>query len=143
MEVKTSYLSFIFNYILIFLGVIAIILLLGNSNIDFSKPNLYFFTIIIILLGILSLINEIIYKRLFTYQINEKGVTEIFKFIQKRENFIPYQNISNVKLHKNFLGVILDIGNVEIESTKERISIRGVRSPEKIYQEILAHTNKQ
>ncbi|MEM5815013.1 MAG: PH domain-containing protein [Candidatus Aenigmatarchaeota archaeon] len=143
MKIKTSYLGFLFNYFLIFFASIIILIIYSNSENLLSRPNIYLFIFIITLFILFTLIDEIIYRRLFTYYIEENGVKESFTFIFKREKFVPYQNISSVKLKKGFWERILNLGSIEIETSTEKLIIRGISNPEKVYQEIISHTNKK
>ncbi|MEM5875254.1 MAG: PH domain-containing protein [Candidatus Aenigmatarchaeota archaeon] len=141
MEVKASYLSFLINYILIILGVFAISLIYFSFGNPFYNFNLTTIVTTIIILGIILLIDEIFYRRLYTYEIGKNGIMEKFKFISKKEKFISYQNITEVNLSKNFLDRILNIGNIEVIATNAKIILKGVKNPEKIYQEIVSKSN--
>jgi len=141
MEIKTSYLSFLLNYILIFLGIFSIFLIYVYFGNPFSNFSIITIIVLIIIFAIFLLIDEIIYKRLYTYEIGKTGIMEKFKFISKKEKFISYQNTTEVNLTKSFIDRILNIGDIEVISTNAKIVIRGVKNPEKIYQEIVSKSN--
>lgn len=140
MKLKTSYLSFLFNYLLIFLGLFAIIVIFVYLGNPFSNFTIITLLPIAIILGILLLIEEIVYQRLRTYEINKSGIIERFVFFSKKEKFIPYQNISEINLKKNVIERLLNIGNLEIVALNGNITIRGIRNPEKIYKQIISRT---
>jgi len=85
----------------------------------------------------LFILNEIIVKRLYVYEIEKAGIKESFALISKKEVLIPYSNITRIDLRKSSLGRILNYGDIEISSSaSSRIIIRGVRNPEYVYKKI-------
>lgn len=141
MEVKTSYRAFMLNYILLSLIFLILLILWMNFRLDFTKFSFYSILAIVLIIVALILIDEIFYQRIFKHRIEEKGVAESFVFVIKREKFIPFNNITNVRLERRFFDRILGIGNIEIESSGEKIKIRGIKDPEKFYEEIIKRTN--
>jgi len=142
MKLKTSFLAFLFNYILIVLCILAILLINHYYKPSFSRIDLPLIIMLAITIALFFLVDEIVYRRLFTYEIDENGIKQSFKLFSKKEIFIPYQNVSGVKLEKNLIERILKIGSIYIESSTEKIMIKGIKNPENAYKEILEKIKK-
>ncbi len=136
MIVKTSFISQLFNFMLIFLLIInllAIVVVYKVNLLELSIPSLLFFSLVFISLLI---INEIVIRRLYTYEISEAGIKESFILFSKKEVLVPYNNITSVNLKKSVLGRIFNYGDIEITTHDMKITLKGIKNPEVVYQKI-------
>jgi membrane protein YdbS with pleckstrin-like domain len=61
----------------------------------------------------------------------------------KKETLIPYSNVTKVDLRKPFVGRLLNYGDIEVvSSSATKIVIKGIRNPERVYQEISKRLEK-
>jgi len=137
MKVKTSLVSQALELILISL-IFAILFILtfiyGFNPFELSLSSLFWYVLLFIGLVI---INEVIVRRLYAYEVEKAGIKETFIFFHKKETFIPYSNITRIEMKKSFFGRILNYGDIEIwapPSTK--MVLRGIRNPETIHKRI-------
>ncbi len=137
MKIKPSIISEIFNLFLIFLIFLILFLLFTNFKVSLlSITPLSIFSYALILIAIF-LMDEIIMKILYTYEIDEAGIKETFVLFSKKETFIPYPNIMKINLYKSFFGRLLNYGNIIINASGEKeIVMKGIRKPEEIYENI-------
>ncbi|MGC9058899.1 MAG: PH domain-containing protein [Candidatus Aenigmatarchaeota archaeon] len=137
MRIKPSIISEMLNLILISLiGIILLLLFISFKVNLFTITPLSIFSYVLIIIAFI-LIDEILIKLLYTYEIEEDGIREIFVLFSKKETFIPYPNIMKVNLYKSFWGRLLNYGNIIIYGSGEKeIVIRGIRKPEEIYETI-------
>jgi len=137
MRTKSSLASQTFEIILtslIFLILFILTFVYGINPLNLSVSTILWYS----LLAIGSIIiNEIVARKLYTYEIDGTGIRESFILFSKKETFIPYNNIIKVDLKKSFFGRILNYGDIEIlSSSATKIVLRGIKNPEDIYQRI-------
>lgn len=129
--------SQLLNIFLIILTFIILILMNLNYHVNlltFSFLSLLYFLLIAI---VLILLNEIIIRKLYVYEIEEKGIRESFSLFSKREVFIPYSNITKLELKKSFVGRLLNYGDIEVvSSSSNKIILKGIKNPETILKKI-------
>jgi uncharacterized membrane protein YdbT with pleckstrin-like domain len=137
MKLKTSLASQLFDIVLLILIAIIFLILHIAYNVNIFKispTSVFYFSLLAIALLILD---GIIIRKLYTYEIDEAGVKESFVLFSKRETLIPYNNITKIDLKKSFMGRILNYGDIEIvSSSPTKIVLKGIRNPEKVYKEI-------
>ncbi|MFZ8830203.1 MAG: PH domain-containing protein [Candidatus Aenigmatarchaeota archaeon] len=137
MKIKTSLISQLFDIVLIILITIILLILHIEYNVnvfEISPISVFYFSLLVIALFILD---GIIIRRLYTYEIDEAGVRESFIIFSKRETLIPYNNITKIDLKKSFIGRIFNYGDIEIVGpSTAKIVLRGIKNPEKVYKEI-------
>ncbi len=73
------------------------------------------------------------YRTLYT--ITDKRVIRRVGIIAKYEKSVFYEEVTDIRLHQNFIERILGIGGVEIDTAEQgiEIDIEEVRNPENIY----------
>ena len=137
MIIKSSLISQAFEIVLISLIFLILMILTLAYNINLLKLSFSsIFWYILLAIGIIIL-DEIVVRRLYTYEIDNSGIKETFTFFSKKETFIPYNNITKIGLSKSFFGRILNYGDIEIlSSSATKIVLKGIRNPENVYQKI-------
>jgi membrane protein YdbS with pleckstrin-like domain len=125
-KIKTSRISFIWNYV-IGLALISYLILSGVVAIS---PIITLFLIFLILLLFIEPEAIIIYH---TFFVNPDSILEVKGIFTKKKTAIPYQNISSEKLIKGIMGRILNFGDIIISGYGSEIKMRGIRNPEKLY----------
>jgi len=137
MIIKSSLISQAFEIVLISLIFLILMILTLAYNINLLKLSFSsIFWYILLAIGIIIL-DEIVVRRLYTYEIDNSGIKETFTFFSKKETFIPYNNITKIGLNKSFFGRILNYGDIEIlSSSATKIVLKGIRNPENVYQKI-------
>jgi len=137
MKIKSSLLSQIFEIILISLIFLILFILTfayDANPLNFSISSILWYGLLVV--GFI-IIDEIVMRKLYTYEIDDTGVKERFVLFSKKETFIPYNNIIKVDMKKSFFGRILNYGDIEIlSSSATKIVLKGIRSPENVYQKI-------
>jgi membrane protein YdbS with pleckstrin-like domain len=136
MKIKTSLVSQLLDIAIILLTLITIVFLKIYYDFEPFKPSIQFLLVLLLLAADLYVLNDIIIRRIYTYEIDDAGVKENFTIFSKRETFIPYYNITNVELKKSFIGRMLNYGNVEVSSPQTKIILIGIKDPERIYNKI-------
>ncbi|MEM7819103.1 MAG: PH domain-containing protein [Candidatus Aenigmatarchaeota archaeon] len=127
---KTSRISYVWNYFLLILLALFLILLLPSLNFSSLYSQvifLFFFSIALILL--LEPESE---KLIREYVITENEIKKIEGIISKKEVSIPYQSVADVTLLKSWVGRIFNFGDVFVKGVKGNIRIKGIKEPEKI-----------
>ncbi len=127
---KTSRISYVWNYFLLILLALFLILLLPSLNFSSLYSQvifLFFFSIALILL--LEPESE---KLVREYVITENEIKKIEGIISKKEVSIPYQSVADVTLLKSWVGRIFNFGDVFVKGVKGNIRIKGIKEPEKI-----------
>ena len=127
---KTSRISYVWNYFLLLLLALFLILLLPSLNFSSLYSQvifLFFFSIALILL--LEPESE---KLVREYVITENEIKKIEGIISKKEVSIPYQSVADVTLLKSWVGRIFNFGDVFVKGVKGNIRIKGIKEPEKI-----------
>ena len=137
MMLKSSLISQAFEIILISLILLILSILIlgyGVNPLKVSIGSIFWYAILAIGFIILE---EIVLRKLYTYEIDDAGIKEIFILFSKRETFIPYHNIIKIDLKKSFFGRMLNYGDIEIlSSSATKIVLRGIKNPENVYQQI-------
>ena len=129
-ELKTSFIAYIQNYILIFLLVVVVIILYKMLGLT----SLFSVIFLISLIICLYLIDEPLYRRVsYKYEIGEGSVIETRGIITKQQTTIPYRNISDIQLKKGVIGKIFNFGDIKIVGFRGEILLLGMKNPEKIY----------
>jgi membrane protein YdbS with pleckstrin-like domain len=136
MKIKTSLVSQLLDIAIILLTLITIVFLKIYYDFEPFKPSIQFLLVLLLLAADLYVLNDLIIRRIYTYEIDDAGVKENFTIFSKRETFIPYYNITNVELKKSFIGRMLNYGNVEVSSPQTKIILIGIKDPERIYNKI-------
>ncbi|MDT7858658.1 MAG: PH domain-containing protein [Candidatus Aenigmarchaeota archaeon] len=136
MKIKSSLVSQLLDITIILLTLITIVFLKIYYDFEPFKPSIQFLLVLLLLAADLYVLNDLIIRRIYTYEIDDAGVKENFTIFSKRETFIPYYNITNVELKKSFIGRVLNYGNVEVSSPKTKIILIGIKDPERIYNKI-------
>jgi membrane protein YdbS with pleckstrin-like domain len=137
MKFKSSIVSQLFEIILILLINIILFILLFAYNTNLTKISFASIFWYILLIIEFFVIDEIIIRNIYTYEISESGVKESFVLFSKKETFIPYTSIMKLELKKSFFGRIFKYGDIEISSTaSSKIVMKGVKNPEKIFMKI-------
>jgi membrane protein YdbS with pleckstrin-like domain len=136
MKIKSSLVSQLLDIAIILLTLITIVFLKIYYDFEPFKPSIQFLLVLLLLAADLYVLNDLIIRRIYTYEIDDAGVKENFTIFSKRETFIPYYNITNVELKKSFIGRLLNYGNVEVISPQTKIILIGIKDPERIYNKI-------
>jgi membrane protein YdbS with pleckstrin-like domain len=136
MKIKSSLVSQLLDITIILLTLITIVFLKIYYDFELFKPSIQFLLVLLLLAADLYVLNDLIIRRIYTYEIDDAGVKENFTIFSKRETFIPYYNITNVELKKSFIGRVLNYGNVEVRSPQTKIILIGIKDPERIYNKI-------
>jgi len=137
MRIKSSLASQTFEIILILLILLILSILTflyGINPLSFSVSTILWYGLLVV--GFIIL-DEIVMRKLYTYEIDNSGIKEKFVLFSKRETFIPYSNLIKVDMKKSFFGRILNYGDIEVlSSSATKIVLRGIRNPENVYQKI-------
>jgi len=138
--VKQSRVSFLYNYALLGLTLIFFALVWGEFNLTFTLSPQTFsqFSDSMVVLGFMAVIAILleepeIQRWLSHYLITNNELIKVEGIIRKRRTIIPYQSVSDVHVYKGVIGRILDFGNIEVVSFKNKITMKGVRNPELFY----------
>lgn len=116
-----------------FLGI-SLLLLIFITNLTMNLPTIInYFLLIIAILLFLEPEGIIVYK---SYKLDSDHISEIKGIFVKRITAIPYRAIGDQRLRKGLIGRILNYGDVIITGPKTQIKMRGMRRPERIYEEI-------
>jgi uncharacterized membrane protein YdbT with pleckstrin-like domain len=137
MILKSSLISQTFEIILISLILLILSILIleyGINPLKVSIGSIFWYALLAI--GFIIL-DEIVLRKLYTYEIDNVGIKETFILFSKRETFIPYNNIIKIDLKKSFFGRMLNYGDIEIlSSSATKIVLKGIKNPENVYQQI-------
>jgi len=137
MIIKSSLISQSFEIILISLILLILSILIfgyGINPLKISIGSIFWYALLAI--GFIIL-DEIVLRKLYIYEIDNAGIKETFTLFSKRETFIPYHNIIKIDLKKSFFGRMLNYGDIEIlSSSATKIVLRGIKNPENVYQQI-------
>lgn len=137
---KTSALSYIMNYILIFLFAILLSIIFPLLNIQFSlQPKTIteiFGTAVVF--GFLILMcylfeEPFIEKMMRKYVITNEEIIKIEGILRKNRIAIPTRGVSDITVHKGIVGRLLNFGDVIVRGFKNEIRIKGIREPEIMY----------
>jgi membrane protein YdbS with pleckstrin-like domain len=143
MKFKTSIVSQLFEIALILLIALVLFILISVYNVNLLKISFAsIFWYILLIIGFVIL-DEILVRKLYTYEIDEAGIKETFMLFSKKETLIPYSNVTKVDLRKPFVGRLLNYGDIEVVGAgATKIVIKGIRNPERVYQEISKRLEK-
>ena len=137
MKIKSSLASQTLEILLISLIFLILSILTfayGVNPLNFSISTIVWYSLLAV--GFI-LIDEIVMRKLYTYEIDNSGIKETFILFSKKETFIPYNNIIKIDLKKSFFGRILNYGDVEVlSSSATKIVLKGIRNPENVYRQI-------
>jgi uncharacterized membrane protein YdbT with pleckstrin-like domain len=137
MILKSSLISQAFEIVLISLILLILSILILEYDINPLKASIgSIFCYVLLAIGFIIL-EEIVMRKLYTYEIDDAGIKETFILFSKRETFIPYHNIIKIDLKKSFFGRMLNYGDIEIlSSSATKIVLKGIKNPENVYQQI-------
>ncbi len=126
---KTSRISYIQNYILIFLVFVILLLVFPLLDILGNPIHLVIFFGLLMCMSALS--EEPEWERIFRkYVITNNEIIKLDGWIRKKTFTIPYQSVADIRVSKGFVGRLLNFGNIEIVGFKEGIIMKGIRNPE-------------
>lgn len=137
---KTSRISYLWNYLLLILLALFLILLLPYLNFVELYSQIIF--LIIFSISLILLLEPESEKLVREYFITENEVKKIEGVISKKEISIPYQSVADVTLVKPWIGRIFNFGDVFIKGVKGNIRIKGIKEPEKILRIIENRINR-
>ncbi|MEM5790735.1 MAG: PH domain-containing protein [Candidatus Aenigmatarchaeota archaeon] len=127
---KTSRISYLWNYLLLILLALFLILLLPYLNFVELYSQIIF--LIIFSIGLILLLEPESEKLIKEYFITENEIKKIEGVFSKKEVSIPYQSVADVTLIKSLVGKIFNFGDIFVKGVKGNIRIKGVKEPEKI-----------
>ncbi|RLI96643.1 MAG: hypothetical protein DRP00_05060 [Candidatus Aenigmatarchaeota archaeon] len=130
LKCKTARISYLWNYFLVALIAIFLILLLPYLSFESLYSQLIFLILFSIIL-ILFLEPEA-EKVLREYIVTDTEVRKVEGIITKKTVSIPYQSVADIKTIKGVLGRIFNFGDVVVKGVKGDIIIKGIREPERI-----------
>jgi len=138
MEYRISRKAFISNYIFAIIAILTLILFLPYLTPEKIFSNFLHYIFFFGFIGIaIFLIQQPEWSRVTClYIIDKEGITKIEGLIRKKRTTIPYRNITGVKLKKGIIGRILNFGNIEITSGREKLILKGISNPDQIYKRI-------
>lgn len=138
---KTSRISFLFNYILAFLVAIFLFLLISTFNPEFTffpktQTQLFSTLLILAIVGVIAWLIEQpeIERWMRHYIVTVNEVIKVEGIFTKKNIVLPYQSIAEVTFKKSVIGRFLNYGNVYVGAfrTGSDITMKGVRDAEKI-----------
>ena len=129
-KIRSSRISFMGNY---FLGI-SLLFLTYVANSTLNLPTIIdYFLLMIAMLLFLEPEGIILYR---SYRLDSDHISEIKGVFVKRITAIPYRAIADQRLKKGIIGRILNYGDVIVTGSKAQINMKGIRRPERIYEEI-------
>lgn len=150
LNIKTSRISFLSNYIIGSLAIIFIVLFLNAFTLKFTlfpkTLNDMFSSLAI--LGLVMIAGVLLeqpewvrFMRRYKVTLNE--VIEIDGLFTKKKIILPYQSIAEVTVKRDILGRMLNYGDVSVSAfgSGTGVHIRGVRNAEKIHELIQNRIN--
>jgi membrane protein YdbS with pleckstrin-like domain len=147
---KTSRLSYLYNYFIGALAIIFLLLFIGAFGLEFSffpKTNHSAGTTLATL-GLLAIAAWVIEQPelarfMRTYIVTRDEVIEIEGILTKRKIILPYQSISEVTVRKGPIGRMLNYGDVFIGAfrTGSDINMKGIKNAHKIHELIQNRIN--
>lgn len=146
---KTSFISFLGNYVLCILIIVFLLILSSQFELTFTfSPKttsqlISSLTILGAILVLIFLLEEPFFERIVrVYSVTEKEVIKEEGIIRKKKVSIPVQNVADVKMEKGFVGRIFNFGDVIVTGMKDTIKIKGVKNPENVYHLIKSRASK-
>jgi len=129
MKLKPSFISYIQNYFLVCLILIAIFFVSSSF-----PSNVFTILDFVFILVAIFLLLEPIYERCFyTYEVNENSIIETNGILTKKQTTMPIENVSDIEIIKTPLGRIFGFGNICIKGFRGDIVLKGIKDPEKVY----------
>jgi len=149
-KLKTSRLSFIWNYFIAALIIIFIVLAINGLNWKFTiRPEttgelISTITIMCLLTGVTFLIEQpemVKFIRHYVVTVNE--VIEVEGIITKRKVILPYASISEATVRISPIGRIFNYGDVFIGAFRSGsdINMKGIKNPIRIHETIQNRIN--
>jgi uncharacterized membrane protein YdbT with pleckstrin-like domain len=146
----TSFISYLPNYILIFLIFLFLFLFFQefNLNVTFQPKSFNEIISIFLIFSFLALISYLIEEPFFErivrqYYITDNEVIKIEGVIGKKRVAIPYPNIADIKVNQGVVARIFNYGDVIISGFKENIVMKGIRKPYLVYEQIKEKVSKE
>jgi membrane protein YdbS with pleckstrin-like domain len=146
----TSFISYLPNYILIFLVFLFLFLFFREFNlkITFQPKGLNDLISIFFVFGLLILISYLIEEPFFErvvrqYYITDSEVIKIEGIITKKRIAIPYPNIADIKVNQGVIARIFNYGDIIISGFKESIVMKGIKRPYSVYEQIKEKVSKE
>jgi len=146
---KTSFISFLGNYVLSALAIAFLLVLSTQFELTFTfSPKttsqlISSLTILGIILVVIILLEEPFFERMVrVYFVTDREIIKEEGIIRKNKISIPLQNVADVKMEKGVIGRIFNFGNVIVTGMKDTIKIKGVKNPENLYHLIKSKASK-
>lgn len=137
---KTSRVSYFFNYILAVLLVLLFLLLLPYVSLDFTFfpktanqlwTTMFVFGFVIL---IIYLLDEPGLERFIRqYIVTNNETIKVEGILTKKRLIIPHQSVSDIRVEKSILGRIFNFGNVNVVGYKNEIKMKGIKEPDVVY----------
>ena len=146
---KTSFISFLDNYVLSALAIAFLLVLSTQFELTFTfSPKttsqlISSLTILGVILVVIILLEEPFFERMVrVYFVTDREIIKEEGIIRKNKISIPLQNVADVKMEKGVIGRIFNFGNVIVTGMKDTIKIKGVKNPENLYHLIKSKASK-
>jgi len=146
---KTSFVSFLGNYILCALAIAFLLILSTQFELTFTfSPTttsqlISSLTILGVILVVIVLLEEPFFERMVrVYSVTHSEIIKEEGIIRKKKFSIPIQNVADVKMEKGIVGRIFNFGDVVVTGMKDTIKIKGVKNPENLYHLIKSRASK-
>jgi membrane protein YdbS with pleckstrin-like domain len=146
---KTSFISFLGNYLLCILVILFLFILSTQLNLTFTlnpettQQLISTLAILGSLILLIILLEEPFLERVTkVYFVTDKEIIKEEGIIRKKKVCIPVQNVADVKMEKGILGRMFNFGDVIVAGMKDTIKIKGVKSPENVYNLIKSKVSK-
>jgi len=146
---KTSFISFLDNYVLSALAIVFLLVLSTQFELTFTfSPKttsqlISSLTILGVILVVIILLEEPFFERMVrVYFVTDREIIKEEGIIRKNKISIPLQNVADVKMEKGVIGRIFNFGNVIVTGMKDTIKIKGVKNPENLYHLIKSKASK-
>ncbi len=146
---KTSFISFLGNYVLSALAIAFLLVLSTQFELTFTfSPKttsqlISSLTILGVILVVIILLEEPFFERMVrVYFVTDREIIKEEGIIRKNKISIPLQNVADVKMEKGVIGRIFNFGNVIVTGMKDTIKIKGVKNPENLYHLIKSKASK-
>jgi len=129
---KTSRISYILNYVIAFFMISLVAI--AFPSLEFNDFLSIIFVFICFGFAFLLFIEPDIERVLRQYIITDTEVVKVEGILRKKKIAIPMQKIADINLKKGILGRIFNFGNIKISGFKNKIEMKGIRYPEKVYE---------
>ena len=126
--------SFIYNYVLVLLLAIFIFLVLIFTRL---KSFTWMAIACLAFIAMMILLLEPEYERIYKYyQVEEDNLAVVEGIFVKKRLSIPYRKITDTTVTRTVLGRILNFGDITASGINNKITMKGMRNPYRIYQKI-------